>query len=131
MSLLQVAHGALSLRGFVWPPQSIALVDELAAQARLFSALAPTVPRGRLVPHPPTSTGGIIATVFRDENRSLLIVVNRTHQTLAGRVDLRGLMDQVPVMRLSGNAPVVVVDDTLMDSWAPFQGHVYQWAPAN
>jgi hypothetical protein len=125
MSLLQVARGALSLRSFVWPPHSTALLDELGEQARLFAALAPTVPRGRLQPHPPTSSPRLVATVFRDEQRTVLIVVNTARENIYGGIDLRGLMGDGNIPE-GGLGQGVMRGEALWDRWAPFEGHVYQ-----
>jgi hypothetical protein len=128
MAVLLVAHGAESLRGFVWPPASGALLTELGDQARLFAALAPTVPAGRLHPHPPTSSPALIATAFRDEAGTVLAVVNRTADRVRGAVDVRGLAPDGRAIQADGGHEVMVEAGRLEGVFSGFEGRFY-WLP--
>jgi len=128
MTWLQIARGALSMRAFVWPPASGALVDELAAERALMAELAPTVPRARLQPDPPTSNPMLVAAAFVDERRSILVAVNRGDRPILGRVDVRGLGEAA--VRVAVPREVRVADGALHDRWAPFEAHIYRLSEA-
>lgn len=118
-ALWQVAAGAVMLRDFVWPAQSLEMLDEMAATGELFAALAPTVPRGRLSPRPPTDHPDLAARAFRDAERTVLIVANVSGATRTGRVDVRGLLPD-------GDG---IERGVLRAVFAPFEGRVFVGPP--
>jgi hypothetical protein len=125
MSLLLTAWGAVALRAFVWPPHSVALLDELRDSAALFQRLAPTIPRGRLTPRPATSHRRLFATAFRDLERTLLVVVNVGDAPLQGRIDVRGF-DGAQFRRIDIDDEAQPHHGRIQGHWAPFEGRVFQ-----
>jgi len=118
-ALWQVAAGAVMLRDFVWPAQSLETLDEMASTSELLMALAPAVPRGRLSPMPPTDHPDLVARAFRDAERTVLIVANVSGATRTGRIDVRGLLSDSDA----------VEGGVLRAVFAPFEGRVFVGPP--
>ena len=122
MTVLLSIFGAEGIRGFVWPPASSALIDELGVESDLFERLGSVLPNGRLEPQLPTSSTAIIAAAFRGNDSTVVGLVNRTDQRVRATVDLRGLGAVQRASDMIEGTEWVVEDGHLTVQMEPFRG---------
>jgi len=135
MTYLMLLEGAHLLRDFIWPPTSLALLDEMRREQEEFDLFAVDgLSEERLKPDPFVSSPELRAGAFTSRqyvsatHDILLVVVNRTFRALTGRVDVRGLIgeEEMEVTRISEEGSVTVIDGVIEDTWAPFGVRLYR-----
>jgi len=122
MSVLLSAFGANGIRGFVWPPASLDVLEELGHEAEAFRALSHIVPSGRLSPRLPTSSPSVVATAFLRGRDLVIAVVNRTEQTVRAAIDVRGLPRRARAVDVFSGIETPIQSGRLSVVLAPFEG---------